>query len=195
MSCETEKKELDEAKAAQDYITNECENAYENKDRDEDAKKQWDYCRWTLLPEAQKRVDLAKQAFEQCERENAAGENAMRLLEAEGLVTFLRINNVKTGFGGGKTNWIDAEVIFSLDSHPGRSFGFKLRDDNNFPVRQGMLALLRDAIIHDLKVKTDYVLQVEPPNQNCFATRIAVSKSRVPASAASGLPNTLAPTG
>ena len=195
MSCETEKKQLTEAKEALDELQKECDVQFKNKDSDPVAKETWEYCLYTLLPEAQDRVDQAEQAFNRCERENAAGENATRLLVAEGLVTFLRINNVKTGFGGGKTNWIDAEVIFNLDSHPGRAFGFKLRDDNNLPVRQGMLALLRDAMVHDLKVKTDFVLLVEPPNHNSYATRIAISKSRVPAFGASGLIDKLAPKG
>jgi hypothetical protein len=197
MSCEREKDELDRAKYALEQDQSWCELPLTEEEKlsgllKTDEEKQ-EYCIYTLLPPLQERVDKAEQALRQCERENAAGEDAGRLLQAEGLVTFLRVNNLKSGFGGGRTNWIDAEVIFKLDSHPERAFGFQLRDDNNLPVRQGMLDLLRDALVHDLKVKTDYVLPVATPNHNCYALRIALSKSRVPAFDPSAHPDTLAP--
>jgi hypothetical protein len=39
-----------------------------------------------------------------------------------------------------------------------------------------MLALLREAIVHNLKVITDYFEEVTPPNQNSFVLRVALTK-------------------
>jgi hypothetical protein len=89
-------------------------------------------------------------------------------------VTFLRVNEPGSGFGGGSTNWFDADVIFMLDSRPDKAFGFQLRADAAQPVRQGMLALLRDAVKHHLQVTTDYFELVTPPNNNSFVIRIAL---------------------
>jgi hypothetical protein len=102
------------------------------------------------------------------------------ILVAEGLVTFLRVHERDTGYGGGRSNKITADVIFKLDSRPDQAFGFELRDDDNLPVRHGMLALLRDAIVHDLRVTADYFKLVTPPNQNSFVLRVALSKFRLP---------------
>lgn len=49
-----------------------------------------------------------------------------------------------------------AEVIVKLDTHPGRAFGYELADDANRPRREGMLSLLRDALVHGLTVTLDY---------------------------------------
>src|SRR5436190_5289949 len=54
-----------------------------------------------------------------------------------GHVVFLRAND--GGFGP-PNDFLDAEVVFSLDSTPGRAFGVKLEN----PGREAMLALLRD---------------------------------------------------
>lgn len=64
------------------------------------------------------------------------------LRQSEGLVTFLRVNEPGYGYGGGKSNKIDEDVIFKLDKVPNKSFGFQLRDDRFGPVREGMLSLL-----------------------------------------------------
>jgi hypothetical protein len=89
-------------------------------------------------------------------------------------VSFLRVNEPGSGFGGGSTNWFDADVIFKLDSRPDKGFGFQLRDDPFQPVRQGMLALLRDAVMQRLQVTTDYIELVTPPNNNSFVIRVAL---------------------
>jgi hypothetical protein len=41
------------------------------------------------------------------------------------------------------------------------------------------LALLRDAIVHDLRVTADY-FELVTPNQNGFVLRVALSKFRLP---------------
>jgi len=76
------------------------------------------------------------------------------------------------GWGGGETNKIRAEVVFKLDSLPVKSFGFPLTDDASGPARQGMLDLLREAFVNDLRVRVEYDELVQPPNQNSMAFRV-----------------------
>jgi hypothetical protein len=125
------------------------------------------------LQTRQEARDRARRALEEC-------ENGVRLLNAEGLVTLLRVHDKETNYGGGRSNTITADVIFKLDSRPDKSFGFEMRDDDNLPTRQGMLALLRDALVHDLRVSTDYLETATTPNQNCFVIRVWLTKSRSP---------------
>ena len=85
------------------------------------------------------------------------------LLESKGRITFLRVHDVGTGFGP-PSDFLDVEVVVQLDSQPGKSFGFQLRNDNNRPARQGMLDLLRDAFANNFPVLIDY--NVTPPKVN-----------------------------
>jgi len=96
-------------------------------------------------------------------------------------VTFLRIQDIGKGFGGGDSNFIDADVIFKLDTSPSKTFGFQLRNDNNFPVRDGMLSLLREAVKdRGLSAVTEYFELVNPPNQNSIAFHVAIFRSLRP---------------
>jgi len=79
-----------------------------------------------------------------------------QIFAAEGKVTLLRAHDVGTGFGP-PADFIDAEVVVRLDSQPGRSFGFQLRNDTNEGARRAMLNLLRDAFNHNWTVRIDYV--------------------------------------
>jgi hypothetical protein len=117
----------------------------------------------------QGRLQAAQEALREC-REGA------RILDVSGRVTFLRVHELGSGFGGGQSNLLEAEVVFRLDSAPNQGFGFQLRDDEFLPARQGMLALLRDAMVHDLTVTADYNELVTPPNQNSFVIRVAITK-------------------
>jgi hypothetical protein len=101
-----------------------------------------------------------------------------RLLQAVGFVTFLRVNDLGQGFGGGQSNFIPVEVVFRLDSKPDKAFGFQLRDDEWLPARHGMLALLRDAMTHRLEVTTDYSQPASPPDQNGIAIRVWITRPR-----------------
>lgn len=125
------------------------------------------------LQSLQEARDRARRALDEC-------ESGVRLLNAEGLVTLLRVHDKETNYGGGRSNTITADVIFKLDSRPDKAFGFELRDDDNLPTRQGMLALLQDAFVHDLRVSTDYLEPATTPNQNCFVMRVWLTKSRSP---------------
>ena len=95
------------------------------------------------------------------------------LVESKGRITFLRVNDVGTGFGP-PTDFIDVEIVVQIDSQPGKSFGFQLRNDNNRPAREGMLELLRDAFANNLPVLIDY--NITPPKMNGLIIRVAMVK-------------------
>jgi photosystem II stability/assembly factor-like uncharacterized protein len=90
------------------------------------------------------------------------GRGAVRIrlnplvLAAVGRVTLLRVHEVGTGYGP-PTDFLDAEVIVTLDTAPGKAFGFKLRDDEDEAARRGMLDLLRDALNHSRTIRIEYV--------------------------------------
>ena len=134
----------------------------------------------TLRPSCHIRLQTLQEARDRARRALDECENGVRLLNAEGLVTLLRVHDKETNYGGGRSNTVTADVIFKLDSRPDKAFGFELRDDDNLPTRQGMLALLRDAFVHDLRVSTDYLEHATTPNQNCFVIRVWLTKSRSP---------------
>src|SRR5204863_3012370 len=62
------------------------------------------------------------------------------LLERSGLVTFLRVHDLGTGFGP-PFDFIDVEAVIKLDTSPTDAYGFQLRNDRHRPSRQGMLDL------------------------------------------------------
>jgi hypothetical protein len=103
----------------------------------------------------------------------AAGPARADLVQSSGRVTFLRVHDVGTKFGP-PTDQIDVEVVIQLDSRPGQSFGFQLRDDAKRPARQGMLDLLRDAFNHGWRVAVDY--DITPPRKNGVIIRVALTK-------------------
>lgn len=96
----------------------------------------------------------------------------MALLNAEGRLTMLRVVNVGTAFGP-PSDRIDVEVVFQLHNHDG-AIGFRLRDDKDRPVRQGMLDLLRDAFNLGWTVHTDY--EIEAPRKNGIAIRVWLTR-------------------
>lgn len=95
------------------------------------------------------------------------------LRNATGRITFLRVHDVGTKYGP-PTDQIDAEVIIQLHNHPGKAFGFQLRDDNQRAARQGMLNLLRDAFKNDWTVSVDYL--IDPGKNNGVIIRAWVRK-------------------
>lgn len=97
----------------------------------------------------------------------------MALLQSSGKLTFLRVNDVGGGFGP-PNDFIDGEAIMKLNSQPGRSIGFRLRDDANRAAHQGMLDLLRDAFNNNWTVSVDYNL--DPGKTNGVAIRVALTK-------------------
>jgi hypothetical protein len=99
-------------------------------------------------------------------------------VQSEGLVTFLLVVEPGVGYGGGDTNWIDADVIFKLDSRPDKAFGFRVREDDFGLLHHGMLSVLEQAIVHGLRVTTSYTEVLVPLNQNSFVVRVALSKPK-----------------
>lgn len=99
---------------------------------------------------------------------------ATELLNTSGKLTFLRVHDVGTGFGPPQ-DFIDVEVVILLDDQEG-AFGFKLRNDDNRPVRQGMLDLLRDAFNNDWTVSIDFEIDREFGRKNGFIIRVALIK-------------------
>jgi len=77
------------------------------------------------------------------------------LQEVSGRIQFLRVNDVGTGYGP-QNDFIDAEVIFQLDSQPEKAFGFQLRTDGDRLVNRGKLNLLRLAYAKNLPVLVDF---------------------------------------
>ena len=61
-----------------------------------------------------------------------------------------------------------------LDTVPGKSFGFELRNDKNCPAHQGMLDLLRDAFSNNSNVLLDYL--IPEGNNNGIVIRVALTK-------------------
>ena len=86
-----------------------------------------------------------------------------QLLQSTGKLTMLRAHDLGTGFGPG-SDFLDVEVVIRLDTAPGKSFGFQMRDDNKLPARQAMFSLLRDAFNNNWTVTTDYYLDVGKNN-------------------------------
>jgi hypothetical protein len=78
------------------------------------------------------------------------------LLGATGKITFLRVNDVGTGFGP-PIDFLDAEAIVQLDSQPGKGFGFQLRTTSQTEDHAGMLRLLRSAFSRNKTVALDYI--------------------------------------
>lgn len=95
------------------------------------------------------------------------------VFESSGKITFLRVQDVGGGFGP-PSDFIMVEVIVQLDTKPGESYGFQLRNDSNRAARQGMLDLLRDAFNSNATVVLDY--KIEPPKKNGVIIRVALRK-------------------
>jgi hypothetical protein len=111
----------------------------------------------------------------------------MALLHLSGKITLLRVNEVGDTFGPANDN-IKAEVIVRLDTHPPNGVsGFNLLTDENQPVRQGMLDLLRDAFNYGWRANIDHM--VDPPKTKGQIIRVWITKDPPPA----GLPVDVGP--
>jgi hypothetical protein len=95
------------------------------------------------------------------------------LLGANGRITFLRVNDVGTGYGP-PNDYCDCEVILKLDTQPGKAFGFQLRNDNASPARWAMYDLLRDAFNSNQPVWIEY--NIDPGKNHGIITRVYVTK-------------------
>lgn len=95
------------------------------------------------------------------------------LRQATGKITLLRSHDVGTGYGP-PSDFIDVEVVIQLDTRPGNSMGFQLRNDGNRPAREGMLNLLRDAFNNDWTVTIDY--EIDDGDSNGVIRRVWLTK-------------------
>ncbi|WP_157961103.1 hypothetical protein [Lutibacter citreus] len=101
------------------------------------------------------------------------------LQQTSGKLSFLRINEVGSGFGPNSDS-IDSEVIIKFANNTNMAFGFQLRNDKNSLVHQGMLDLLRDAFDKDYKVTINFTARkgndVRPPDKNGEILRLWITK-------------------
>jgi hypothetical protein len=95
------------------------------------------------------------------------------LLQASGKITLLRVHDVGTRYGPPQDQ-TDVETVIQLNTQPGKSFGFQLRNDGNAPAREGMLGLLRDAFNNNWTVTVDY--KIDPPKKNGVIIRVWLTK-------------------
>jgi hypothetical protein len=93
----------------------------------------------------------------------------------------LRVHDLRTGYGGGGTNRIEGECIFKLSTESEKAFGFEMRDDRNYPARQAMFSLLRDALVNRFEVRIEYFVEVGSMKQNHTAFRIELLRPAPPA--------------
>ncbi len=81
----------------------------------------------------------------------------MPIINVKGHVTLLRAHDPGTGYGAAP-DFLDADAVFQLDTEPGRTFGFTLRNDTDRVAHQAMFDLLRHAFEHDHPVQADIEL-------------------------------------
>lgn len=81
----------------------------------------------------------------------------MARLRRSGEVTFLRVHD-RGGYGP-PDDFLSEEAIGAISSEPDHRFGVFLRDDDNLPAHEGMLALLRDGLLHDVETTVEYDLE------------------------------------
>jgi len=86
----------------------------------------------------------------------AASVSAQAQVTARGRITMLRVHDVGTAYGP-PSDRIDVEVVTTIDTQPGKAFGFQLRQDGNMAAREGMLDLLRDAYANNWPVSFDHI--------------------------------------
>lgn len=95
------------------------------------------------------------------------------LLNTSGKLTLLRVHDVGTAYGPAG-DIIDTEVIFTLNSSPGKAYGFQLRSGTNQFAHQGMLDLLRDAFNNNWTVACDF--NRDPAKNNGVVIRVWIVK-------------------
>jgi hypothetical protein len=114
-----------------------------------------------ILAQTRDRLRRARAALANCE----SGLPEPGIYSATGHINFLRVN--EGGYGPPK-DFLDLEVIFKLDTQPGRAVGFSLRSDENEPAHRGALSLILAALEHDFNVTIDYEQELNKANSRAF---------------------------
>jgi hypothetical protein len=96
---------------------------------------------------------------------------ASKLVASQGRVVELRVIELGSKHGP-PDDQIDVEVVAELDTVPSRNMGFQLRNDQNRPVRQGMLDLLRDAFEIGCQTRIEYSIDAEAGKHNGIIVRV-----------------------
>lgn len=102
----------------------------------------------------------------------------MAILRSTGTVTFLRVHDLGGGYGPNDDR-IDGELVAKVSGAPERAVGTTLRADNKLPSHEGMLALLRDGLVHGDRIRTavEYDLDVENGRKNGRLMRVELTPS------------------
>ena len=96
-----------------------------------------------------------------------------KLLAMTGKITFLRVNDVGTGYGPASDK-IDAEAIIKLDTAPDRAFGLTLRNDESFASHQKMFEIIQDAFDNDRVITIDFLST--SPQKNGIIVSATITK-------------------
>lgn len=97
----------------------------------------------------------------------------MAMIARSGSVTFLRVHDLHSGYGP-PDDKIDGELVAKVSGEPVHAFGTTLRSDSRLPSHEGMLALLRDGLVHADTVRTtvNYDIDLENGKQNGRLVRV-----------------------
>lgn len=98
------------------------------------------------------------------------------LLEKTGKIVFLRAHDLGTGYGP-PNDELDVEAVFILNAIGDGAYGFQLRNDEKLPARQAMFSLLRDALVNNLPVTTDFF--IDSGKKNGIAIRVALTRDHI----------------
>lgn len=132
-----------------------------------------------VVAEAQQKVE---QAPESEGGQRYVGEVQQTLAKEEllgwygsgwGKLTYLRCNDIGHQWGSG-SDVLYTQVIVRISALPSHAFGFDLRPgDQNLPANLAMLAVLRDAFVHNLDVSIAFHAD---GNKNCKMRRVELKK-------------------
>lgn len=100
---------------------------------------------------------------------------ATKLIASQGKVKELRVVELGSRHGP-PTDQIDVEVVAELDTVPDRGMGFQLRNDQNRPVREAMLDLLRLAFESGCQTQIEYSIDLDAGKKNGVILRVILRK-------------------
>jgi hypothetical protein len=98
----------------------------------------------------------------------------VEMRHSHGKISFLRVHDVRTGFGP-PSDLLDGECVIKLqgDASPDQAYGFTLRNDDNSIAHKAMFDLIRDFYLNDREVVIEYF--IEPGKKNGRIFRVQTS--------------------